>query len=95
MKTTLAEYLSQVPVFVRNFEGVILHWTGGAEELYGFSAEEAIGRVSHHLLQTEFPVDSSALTGGRLTQLPLLCRPNYKNRASIDHLPSTNKVPSM
>jgi len=61
MKTTLAEYLSQVPVFVRNFEGVILHWTGGAEELYGFSAEEAIGRVSHHLLQTEFPVELAVI----------------------------------
>jgi len=61
MKTTLAEYLSQVPVFVRNFEGVILHWTGGAEELYGFSAEEAIVRVSHHLLQTEFPVELAVI----------------------------------
>jgi PAS domain S-box-containing protein len=55
VEKTLAEYLSHVPVFVRKFDGTILYWTTGAEELYGFTAEEAVGRVSHELLQTVFP----------------------------------------
>ncbi len=33
----------------------IVSWNRGAEELYGWSASEAIGRISHDLLQTEQP----------------------------------------
>lgn len=55
METTLAEYLSHASVFVRKVNGEIVYWTVGAQELYGFSADEAVGRVSHELLQTVFP----------------------------------------
>jgi two-component system, chemotaxis family, CheB/CheR fusion protein len=55
VEATLAEYLSHAPVFVRDPDGAILYWTQGAAELYGFTAEEAVGRVSHDLLQTVFP----------------------------------------
>ena len=34
----------------------IIFWNRAAEQLYGFSREEAIGRPSHELLQTEHPV---------------------------------------
>ncbi len=39
----------------RSFNGRITHWTAGAERLYGWPAREAIGRISHDLLETEFP----------------------------------------
>ena len=43
--------------------------TPGAERLYGFRPEEALGRVSHTLLQTKFPIEvaelSSQLQNGR------------------------------
>jgi len=55
VEKTLADYLSHAPVFVRNLDGEILYWTTGAEELYGFTAEEAVGRISHELLQSVFP----------------------------------------
>jgi PAS domain S-box-containing protein len=55
VETALAEYLSHAPVFVRKLDGEIVYSTAGAQELYGFSAEEAAGRVSHELLQTIFP----------------------------------------
>ena len=39
----------------RSFDGEIHYWSRGMERLYGFSAAEAIGRISHELLRTEFP----------------------------------------
>jgi PAS domain S-box-containing protein len=42
-------------VFVRDMDNRIVQWNSGAERLYGFSKEEALGRVSHELFHTEFP----------------------------------------
>jgi PAS domain S-box-containing protein len=50
-----AMVLELAPVLVRDMDNRIVLWTRGAERLYGFSKEEALGRVSHELFQTEFP----------------------------------------
>jgi PAS domain S-box-containing protein len=42
-------------VFVHDLHGAITYWNKGAEALYGWSAAEAVGRVSHDLLHTMFP----------------------------------------
>jgi PAS domain S-box-containing protein len=47
-------HLSHDAIFVRSFDGTIESWNRGAQELYGFSPEEAIGRNSHRLLETVF-----------------------------------------
>jgi PAS domain S-box-containing protein len=47
--------LDLAQVLVRDTEGRIVLWTLGAEKLYGFTKQEAVGRISHELLQTEFP----------------------------------------
>lgn len=39
-------------IFVWEFDGAIQYWNKGAEELYGFSNAEAVGKVSHDLLST-------------------------------------------
>jgi PAS domain S-box-containing protein len=51
----LAMVLELAPVLVRDMENRIVLWTRGAEGLYGFSKEEALGRISHELFQTTFP----------------------------------------
>jgi PAS domain S-box-containing protein len=43
------------PVMVWEFGGAIIDWNRGSERLYGYSAAEAVGRISHELLNTKFP----------------------------------------
>ena len=47
--------LTHDTVFVRDMNDVITYWNRGAAELYGWTREEAIGKVSHQLMQTIFP----------------------------------------
>jgi two-component system sensor kinase FixL len=56
-----ADGLDLAQVMTRTFAGEIHWWSRGMERLYGFKADEAIGRVSHDLLRTEFPVSRSAV----------------------------------
>jgi PAS domain S-box-containing protein len=50
-----AQVLDLAQVLVRDIQGRIVLWNQGAEKLYGFTREEAVGRKSHELLQTQFP----------------------------------------
>jgi len=47
--------LTHDTIFVRDMSAVITYWNRGAQELYGWTPEEAIGKRSHDLLQTVFP----------------------------------------
>ncbi len=53
--------LSNEPMLVWRLDGPIEFWNAGAARLYGFSAEEAIGRNSHALLKTLFPAGFAEL----------------------------------
>ena len=57
--------LSYEPMLVWDLNGPIEFWNTGAERLYGFTPGEAVGRISHVLLQTKFPVTLNEL----ITQL--------------------------
>jgi len=50
-----AKLLDFAHAFVRDISGTILRWTAGAEKLYGYTAAEAVGRVTNALLKTQFP----------------------------------------
>ncbi|MEJ0017249.1 MAG: PAS domain-containing protein [Acetobacteraceae bacterium] len=47
--------LTHDTVVVRDAGDVITFWSRGAENLYGWSSEEAVGKISHVLLKTVFP----------------------------------------
>ena len=49
--------LSSEAMLVWDLDEGIEFWNSGAERLYGFTSEEAVGRTSHALLQTKFPVE--------------------------------------
>ena len=47
--------LAHDAMLIREQGGAISFWNQGAERLYGWSREQALGRMSHELLQTRFP----------------------------------------
>lgn len=58
---TLAEQaalldLAQDAIFSLRMDGGIVYWNHGAEELYGWTREDAVGRNVHELLRTKTPV---------------------------------------
>jgi PAS domain S-box-containing protein len=62
--------LTHDTVFVRDMQDVITYWNRGAEELYGWTSQEAVGHVSHELASTVFPapldeINKELLTTGR------------------------------
>jgi PAS domain S-box-containing protein len=48
--------LTHDTIFVRDMSDIITYWNRGAEELYGWSAQQAVGKHSQQLLQAEFPI---------------------------------------
>ncbi|HTW65225.1 MAG TPA: DUF4118 domain-containing protein, partial [Bryobacteraceae bacterium] len=62
--------LTHDSIFVRHLDNVVTYWNRGAQELYGFTAEEAIGKRSHEFLHTIFPtpledINTELLRSGR------------------------------
>jgi PAS domain S-box-containing protein len=60
--------LTHEAIFVREMNGTIKYWNRGAEELYGWSAEQAVGRVTQELLETSLPaplqqIEEEMITG--------------------------------
>lgn len=42
-------------IFIRDLDDAITYWNKGAQERYGWTSAQALGKVSHALLRTEFP----------------------------------------
>jgi PAS domain S-box-containing protein len=47
--------LTHDTIFVRDMNDVITYWNQGAQELYGWTAEDAVGQHAHELLRSVFP----------------------------------------
>lgn len=62
--------LTHDSIFVRDLNDVITYWNRAAHELYGWTAEDAVGKSSPELLSTSFPlsreeIQSELLRSGR------------------------------
>ena len=51
----LVQLLDLANVMVFGLDYRITRWNTGCRRMYGYSASEAIGRISHELLRTQFP----------------------------------------
>lgn len=62
--------LTHDSIFVRDMGDVITYWNRGAQELYGWTAEQAVGKRTDELLRTVFPkpfneIQAELLDSGR------------------------------
>jgi PAS domain S-box-containing protein len=55
-------------ILVWDWDGGVVQWNHGCEQLYGFRRDEALGRVSHDLLGTRFPQSRRATEEQLLTR---------------------------
>ena len=53
--------LAHDAILVRDPASRVISWNQGAEELYGWTAQEAQGRITNSLLKTHFPVSCSTV----------------------------------
>ena len=60
MRAELLDVASEA-IIVRDMNDVIQFWNRGAENVYGWRPDEAMGREMHTLLQTEFPVSRAEI----------------------------------
>jgi PAS domain S-box-containing protein len=47
--------LTHDAIFVRDIHGSIKYWNRAAQELYGWRAEETIGKITYDVLKTIYP----------------------------------------
>lgn len=52
--------LATEAILVRDLDGIIRFWSAGAEALYGWTREEAVGKPVQELLQSRFPQSEEA-----------------------------------
>jgi len=58
--------LTHDTVMARDAGEIITYWNRGAEQLYGWGREEAVGKVARELLRTQYPVAPDDIKGAML-----------------------------
>lgn len=70
--------LSSEVIFTWKLDGEITSWNKGAEQLYGYSSEEALGNICHEILKTKYPLD--------INELQFILKDNEIWRGVIEHV---------
>ena len=52
----MAQVLDLTNIVIHDEQGKVLYWTTGCQRLYGWSRDEALGRILHELLKTRYPL---------------------------------------
>jgi PAS domain S-box-containing protein len=60
--------LASEAIIVRDRSGTVRYWNSGAEALYGWNREEALGRNINELLRATFPAPLEEIEGGIVNQ---------------------------
>ncbi len=60
--------LASDAIFIRDGQDRIIYWNLGAQRLYGWSCDEALGQVAHQLLKTKFPETQASIQARLLAQ---------------------------
>ncbi|WP_341730922.1 PAS domain S-box protein [Microcoleus sp. EPA2] len=60
--------LASDALIIRELDGTINYWNQGASRLYGWTKEEALGKVTHNLFHTIFPKQPLASISAQLEQ---------------------------
>lgn len=68
VRNELLDILDLAQAFVRDLDGTIRSWSTGVSRLYGWTAAEAVGRISHDLLKTEFPTPLAEIEQRLITE---------------------------
>jgi two-component system sensor kinase FixL len=55
-RSALSRAVESSPVMIHSAQSLIEYWPRGCERLFGYTAEEAVGRRATELLRTEYPV---------------------------------------
>ena len=58
--------LAHDAILVSDSDAIIRYWNSGAEKTYGWTKEEAVGKKSHDLLQTQFPISRESIIAATL-----------------------------
>ncbi len=88
----LLDLVNVAAVMLRDLDGTIRFWSEGCHRLYGWTAEEAIGRSSHELLQTVFPLSRAELNATLLRDDRWIGELHHRTRYGAEIIVSANMV---
>jgi PAS domain S-box-containing protein len=75
--------LTHDTIFVRDMSDIITYWNRGAEELYGWSPQQAVGQDGQQLLHAEFPTPLADLLTAMAQELADSQQTNCANKFKI------------
>ena len=55
-RSALSRAVESSPVMIHSDQGLIIYWPRGCEALFGYTADEAVGRRAPELLRTVYPI---------------------------------------
>lgn len=72
-------------IYMSDADSRLTFWNHGAEDIYGWTREEAVGRVVYNLLKTEFPVPRESIQA-------TLCRDGHWKGELVQHTKSGERT---